>query len=187
MTVLHLRLTIHSSRTRFVASRLRLTSRAGRLNSGVSPHMQKFGVLILLCFATVEATAAPVANHVRSYFPAKALPAFLVKNLDIASFRNSLGPKRQGERTFAELGITPTKIGPDVVEFDSPDWYYRIRVLRREDINRDGIEDLELCFTDRAKQGSYSTQQPLLVTKYSSSMLATALSYEVSGCEEFSR
>jgi hypothetical protein len=33
-------LTIHSSRTRFVASRLRLGSRAGRLNSGVMPHEQ---------------------------------------------------------------------------------------------------------------------------------------------------
>jgi hypothetical protein len=33
-------LTIHSSRTRFVASRLRPDSRAGRLNSGVSTHMQ---------------------------------------------------------------------------------------------------------------------------------------------------
>ena len=40
------RLTIHSSRTRAVASRLRLTPRAGRLNSGVRCHANYLATVI---------------------------------------------------------------------------------------------------------------------------------------------
>jgi hypothetical protein len=34
-----------------------------------------------------------------------------------------------------------------------------------------------------AKQGSYDTQKALLITRYSSSSLAVALSFELHGCE----
>jgi len=57
--------------------------------------------------------------------------------------------------------------------------------LHRDNINKDGIEDLEVCFTDRAKQGTYSTQQALLVTRYSSSSYVVALRFEVNGCEAY--
>lgn len=67
---------------------------------------------------------------------------------------------------------------------DNDDWYYELRVLRRADINGDGLEDLDVCWIDRAKGGTYSSQQSLLVTRYSPSAYAVALKYEVFGCED---
>jgi len=79
--------------------------------------------------------------------------------------------------------MVPSKVTESAIEFEDADWYYGIRVLQRSDSNNDGVEDLEVCFTDRAKQGSYSTQQPMLVTKYSASSLAVALAYRIDGCD----
>lgn len=70
---------------------------------------------------------------------------------------------------------------------ESNAWVYALRVLRRADINGDGLEDLEVCFTDRSKGGTYSARQSLLVTRYSASAYAVALNYEVFGCEDPSR
>jgi hypothetical protein len=110
----------------------------------------------------------------------------LVQNLDLATFRSSLGPRISAEKhTFASLGIVATKVTGDGIVFEDAEWFYNIRILRRADINKDGIEDLEVCFTNRAKQGTYSTQQALLVTRYSSSSYAVALRFEVDGCEAY--
>jgi hypothetical protein len=53
----NLGLTIHSSRTRFVASRLRLTSRAGRLNSGVRHHWRVLMKVSFLCLFIIVVSA----------------------------------------------------------------------------------------------------------------------------------
>jgi hypothetical protein len=124
------------------------------------------------------------AADLTSYFPVRGAAQFLVANFDLASIRSSFGPKRTLEqRTFASLKLVPTKVTQDEVEFDGADWLYSLKVLRRGDLNRDGIEDLEVCFVDKAKGASYDSQQALLVTRYSDSSLAVALRYEVSGCE----
>lgn len=138
----------------------------------------------LLCWAAPSAaqSAAP------SYFPPSGVAEFLVHSLDLSTIRSSLGPRRSiSQRTFATLGIVPTLIRPDQVVMDSDDWYYELRVLRRADINGDGLEDLDVCFIDRAKGGTYSSQQSLLVTRYSASAYAVALKYDVFGCEDPSR
>lgn len=140
-----------------------------------------------LCIAVLAMGSASAAD-VKTYFPAAGLGQFLVANFDLASVRSSFGPRRKADqRTLLSMGVMPTKVGADMAEFDGEDWYYGLRVLRRADINGDGIEDLEVCFTDRGKVGNYDSQQALLVTRYSDNSLAVALSFSVNGCETFAR
>lgn len=143
---------------------------------------------LLLVLATFAAMPAASAQPLVSFFPHKGLGHFLANNFDLASIRSSFGPRRTpATRTFAAFDMAPTKVTDDILEFDEPTWYYGIRVLRRADINSDGIEDLEICFIDKAKEGSYDAQQALLVTRYSASTYAVAISYQVDGCEKFAR
>jgi hypothetical protein len=51
----------------------------------------------------------------------------------------------------------------------------------------DGVEDLAICFVDRAKHGSYFAQQALLVTRYTDTDLLIALKYELDDCESVVR
>lgn len=131
----------------------------------------------LLCFllmGTVQ--AAPLT----SYFPKKEVGAFLAQSFDLASIRSSLGPRRtSGQRTFADLGMKPSKATDDLLVFENPgDWRYAFRIVGRRDVNRDGIEDLEVCFTDRALNGgSYNNTQGLLITRYAADGYAVALSF----------
>lgn len=141
-----------------------------------------------LCVLPVVTHANAGSTTPASFIPQRDVGGFLARNLDLASFRNSLGPRRTpAQRTFASLGITPTSTSGHSVVFEEDDWTYRIKILRRGDINRDGLEDLEICFTDKAKEGSYATQQPMLVTRYSASSLVTALHYEVDGCPAYAK
>lgn len=143
---------------------------------------------ILLVLASVAAMPAANAQPVESFFPDRGIGHFLAEQFDLASIRSSFGQRRTpAKRTFAAFGMEPTKATDDILEFEDPTWYYGIRVLRRADINHDGIEDLEICFVDKAKEGTYDAQQPLLVTRYSASTYAVAISYQVYGCEESAR
>lgn len=145
-------------------------------------------LVAVLCALSVAAHANADSTAPASFIPQSHVGGFLARNLDLASFRNSLGPRRTPtQRTFAALGITPTSTSGHSVVFEEDDWTYRIKILRRGDINGDGLEDLEICFTDKAKEGSYDTQQAMLATRYSASSLVTALHYEVDGCPAYAR
>ncbi len=144
-------------------------------------------LIALAVLATLSATASS-AVPVVSHFPAQALGELLARQFDLASVRSSFGPKRSpGKNTFAALGLTPSLAQEDKVVFDSPQWYYSMTVLRRGDFNNDGIEDLEVCFVDRARQGSYNAQRALLVTRYQPNAMLVALAYSMDGCETFAR
>lgn len=145
--------------------------------------------LVRNCFCIAVLAVGPAsAADLKTYFPAAGLGQFLAANFDLATVRSSLNPRRNADqRTLLSMGVTPTKVGADMAEFDGETWYYSLRVLRRADLNRDGIEDLEVCFTDRGKVGNYDSQQALLVTRYSDKSLAVALSFSVDGCETFAR
>ena len=132
--------------------------------------------------------AAPVI----SYFPQKNVGAFLAEKFDLATIRSSLGPRRlASQRTFAELGLRPTKATENLLVFDTPgDWFYEMQIVGRRDVNGDGIEDLEACFIDRASNGgTYNTSQGLLITRYSVDSFAIALSFnlEEGVCENYAR
>ncbi|MBS63626.1 hypothetical protein [Salinisphaera sp.] len=142
----------------------------------------------LLFFALLASTSADsiASSETTSYIPQEKIDEFIVSTLDLASFRNSLGPRREpGDHTFADLGMEPTSRATDGVVFESNDWRYRIQVLERGDFNQDGIEDLKLCFQDRALDGSYNVQTPLLVSRYDSAGYLVALAFdliETPGC-----
>ncbi len=150
--------------------------------------MSKFRLIIISLSVAASANATSASTTIRSFFPTKSAALFLVKNLDLTTFRNSLGPRRiESVKTFETLGILPTRVRHDEVILEDDDWFYSLRILRRDDINGDGLEDIEVCFTDRAKVGSYNSQQSILVTRYSASSNAVALKFEVDGCESFAK
>lgn len=134
------------------------------------------------------AQAAPLV----SYFPKKDLGLFLADRFDLASIRSSFGPRRSASlRTFADFGLKPSKATEDALVFNTPgEWTYELKILGRRDVNGDGIEDLEVCFTDRALNGgSYDSSQGLLITRYSAEAYAVALSFSLNDgvCQETSR
>jgi hypothetical protein len=124
--------------------------------------------------------AAPLIT----YFPASELGRFLAEKFDLASFRNSFGPRRSPtQRTFADFQMSPSKAADDLLEFDSADWFYQLRIVGRRDVNGDGIEDLEVCFIDQARGGpTYRSQESLLITRYGANEYAVALKYSVDAC-----
>lgn len=128
------------------------------------------------CLIFTAAHAAPTV----SYFPQQGLGQFLADHFDIASIRSSLGPRRTAaQRTFTDVGLKPSKATDQALVFDSPgDWLYELTILGRRDVNGDGIEDLEVCFVDRARNGgTYHTSQGLVITRYSATGYAVALSF----------
>ncbi|WP_420455887.1 hypothetical protein [Rubrivirga sp.] len=91
----------------------------------------------------------------------------LLSELDLSSFRNSTGPRREpSQRTLADLGVAVTQAGGDRAEARSDSWLYALTVLARSDANGDGEPDVSLCFEDRAlNSGSYDTRTALLVQR----------------------
>ncbi len=75
--------------------------------------------------------------------------------------------------------MKPSKATEDILVFDGAgDWYYELKIVARKDVNRDGIEDLEVCFIDRASNGgTYDSSQVLLITRYSATDYAVAVSF----------
>ena len=115
-----------------------------------------------------------------SYLPARDIEGFIVEKLDLSTFRNSFGPRRQpGMRFFSDFGLRPKTQANGTIAFEEEDWYYKITVLGRGDYNRDGVEDLLICFTDQALRGTYRTEIPLVVTRYSPQGLLIAIAYDV--------
>jgi len=79
--------------------------------------------------AAVHAGVDGVA--VKTYFQANELEPFLVQSLDLATFRNSLSPRRhETHQPFAMLAIAPTKILPGRVVFDGDVWCSPLPVIR---------------------------------------------------------
>nr|WP_314543417.1 hypothetical protein [uncultured Massilia sp.] len=139
---------------------------------------------LLAAGAAQSAPTAPV-----SYFPEHDLGRFLAQHFDLASIRSSLGPRRTPQlHTFADLGMMPTTATDDLLEFDTPDWFFQLRITGRRDVNKDGIEDLEACFVDQGRNGaSYNTQQSLLISRYAAQGPAVALNYSVDACAQAAR
>lgn len=143
---------------------------------------------VLSFLLAADVYAAPTV----SYFPERDVGQFLADKFDLASIRSSLGPRRSStQRTFADLGIKPSTVTKDAVVFLSEgDWYYELRIVGRRDVNRDGVEDLEVCFYDRALNGgSYDTAKGILITRYSKDSYALALSFSLGDekCPEYAK
>lgn len=136
---------------------------------------------VSVTFACLLMVGPVPAESVVSYFPQKNVGLFLAENFDLATIRSSIGPRLRspGRRTFKDLGMKPSKADDDVLVFDSSgDWRYELKIVARGDVNGDGIEDVEVCFLDRALNGgTYNTSEALLITRYSANSYAIALRY----------
>lgn len=143
--------------------------------------MKKFHSMLrmLACLMMIPAQAEPLV----SYFPKQNLGLFLADTFDLATIRSSINPRLRspGLRTFKDLGMKPSRASNDVLVFDTPDdWLYELKIVGRRDVNGDGIEDIEVCFVDRALNGgTYNTSEGLLVTRYSATSYAVALSFSM--------
>lgn len=142
----------------------------------------KYGCLIASLFISIVMSSPVRSATVTSFFPVKDLGPFLSEHFDLATIRSSFGPRRSpGKRTFSDFGMKPSQVTENSVVFLNPgDWLYELRVIGRGDFNRDGIEDLKVCFVDHALNGgTYDTAQGLLLTRYSSDGYAIALSFSL--------
>jgi len=87
--------------------------------------------------------------------------------------------------------MKPSQATEDALVFNAPgEWRYELKVVARRDVNSDGIEDLEVCFTDRALNGgSYDSSQALLITRYTAEAYAVALSFRLNDgvCGNYAR
>jgi hypothetical protein len=115
----------------------------------------------------------------QSFLPKDNLTAFVVEAFDLTTIRSSFGPRRLSGRAnhFGDFGLKPAISGNTAV-FDTPDWYYSVDILHRGDENGDGLEDVVICFTDKAKGGSYATVTPYLLTRYDAKGPLIALAYK---------
>lgn len=134
--------------------------------------ISSFGVFVGSAQEAAVAAGEPL-------IPKDRLGQLVVDRLDLTTFRSSLGPSRsKGMRHFSDLGMKPTKLGDEVIEFDSEDWLLRITILERADKNGDGVEDLVVRFDDEAKKGSYHQSTKLLLTRFSDRGDLIAIAYE---------
>lgn len=139
-----------------------------------------FGLAVLLLVTSANAGLEVPANKILSHLPSKDIEKFVVEKLDLSTFRNSFGPRREpGMRTFADFGLGPTTASNGIIEFKEDDWNYTVKILGRRDYNNDGIEDLAIRFTDRSLVGSYRTESQLLLTRYSNDGKLIAIAYEL--------
>lgn len=136
--------------------------------------------LLLILVFTLLPGSSNAGDRVTSHLPKKKVEAFVVEKLDLATIRSSLNPRRKThERTFRDVKIGPSSKGPGEVELKTADWVYKISILGRKDYNQDGIEDLAICFEDRALSGNYHTITPLLLTRYGPDDLLVGLAFEI--------
>lgn len=142
---------------------------------------------ILAFFLTAIFSNLALADQI-TYFPDANLAQYVYDKLNISTFRNSLNPRRmKNQLLFSELELRPSSMEEKAFTIESSDWRYEVIILRRKDINKDNIEDLEICFRDSSKVGTYNAQQPLLITQLSESSNIVALGFEVSGCERYAK
>lgn len=147
-------------------------------------YLKKIAVACIAC----GSITAMAQNAVTTYFSQNAVLEQVLAEFDLATIRSSFGPRRDSvHRTLKSFAMTSKMLDAKTMVLEDGDFIYHLQLLSRGDLNRDGIEDLEICFTEKAKHGSYHAQKPFLLTKYSSSALAVALQFETDGCERFAK
>ena len=91
--------------------------------------------------------------------PEKDIASYVVKHLDVTTFRSSIGPRREtGKTAFSDYGFKIISITPLTAELKSEElnWAMQIRVLRHT------ASSITICFHDVAENGgSYNAQSCL--------------------------
>ena len=147
-------------------------------------YLRKIVAACIVCGSITALAQAPMT----SYFSQTAVLEQVVAEFDLATIRSSFGPKRDStHRTLRDFALSTKKLDAKTMILEDGDFTYHLQLLSRGDLNRDGIEDLEICFTEKAKHGSYHAQKSFLLTKYAPSVLAVALQFETEGCAVFAK
>lgn len=143
----------------------------------------RLGLTVLLAWLVMSCTVQAAEAEKATMWPKSKLAEFVFAHLDLSSFRNSTGPRRKiGQRFLSDLGIHPDKLSEGVAASDTPDWTYTVQILGQRDYNRDGVEELAICFSDKAGEGTYNTSTPLLVQLLEGRVVA--LAYDINGLRE---
>lgn len=149
--------------------------------TGMIPKIIRFSAFLILSLLLSNISAASEFETI-SFMPSEGIEEFIVARLNLTTFRNSFGPARSpGMRYFSHMGLRPTEISEGKIVFETEDWYYCFELVERRDVNRDGIEDVVICFTDDAIYGTYLTKYIYLMTCLSEDSDLIAIAYSPSG------
>jgi hypothetical protein len=132
--------------------------------------------------AATPAPKAPKPPPLTSFLPKGPLEEFVVAQFDIRTINSSLNVGREiYQARVMELGYRPLpRLRPaDPLVLDSAAGTITISLFERGDHNSDGIEDILVCFNDRAKNGGFNATQPLVLQKYSDNTPLVALAVGV--------
>ena len=105
----------------------------------------------------------------------------IYEHLDITSFNSSLRPMQiSDEDTFSDFKQLPQPIISNkkiIIEDDY--WLLSLEIIKEND------QDIHVCFVDKAKEGTYDAQYPLVLRSYGKRYVAIAQKSNV--CESFAR
>lgn len=106
-----------------------------------------------------QATLSPRFDH-----PDATAGEMLHDRLDLQSFHSSLGPVASRYPTLAQLPDKQSlNVGHNAVTLLSEDWYMKLEVVARADIDHDGLEDWLVWLTDEARNGNYRGYESLVI------------------------
>jgi hypothetical protein len=143
-----------------------------------APSLRNVSAILLTLTAVPFAWAA---GELVSFLPAAGLARFIAEDWDIRTISSSLNPRRtQQQSHFTDLGLSLSEATDSHVVLEDPDETYVIEVLKRGDANRDGIEDVIVCFSESAKGGgTLAGSHAFLLQKYSKTTSLVALAFTV--------
>lgn len=131
----------------------------------------------LLAVSTSPQQARAQGNLV-SHLPAVDLGRFIAAELDLATVQSSLNPRRGAHQVrFADLGLTVIEASEERVVLEGPYEVMVLRVLERGDSNRDGVEDIVICLSEDAKEGTLASSTVYVLQKYSATTPLVALAW----------
>jgi len=100
----------------------------------------------------------------------------IFESLDVTSFNSSIRPKingvdkeiklsklnflKEGEEDGEIYPASKVEITNDTITIEDEFWFYKIKAMKKNG------DDYHICFTDKAKQGTYDAQYPLVLRKY---------------------
>lgn len=122
---------------------------------------------LYLLFMSVTASAADLND--------------IYKHLDITSFNSSLRPMQtDNERFLPEFSHLPSPIiKKNEIKIEDEYWLYSIKVMRENKL------DIHVCFLDVSKDGTYDTQEPIIIRKYGQEYVAISSKTDV--CEPYKK
>ena len=119
----------------------------------------------------------------------------IFESLDVTSFNSSIRPKINGvdkEIKLSKLNFlkaseedreiyqaSKVEITNDTITIEDEFWFYKIKVMEKDGNN------YHICFTDKAKQGTYDVQDPFVLRKYGDLYVVIGLNSDV--CKKWAR